>query len=127
MRVLIVDDEESSRELIRLHLKSLGVTDVHVAEDGRQALRLLDSLQPPPDLIFSDVFMPDTDGFETLAGLRKRAYSGGVVLISGRDLDMLSFAQTVANDNYLNLWGTLVKPVGVDTVARVLGPHLKKT
>lgn len=100
---------------------------MHVAEDGRKALRLLDTLQPPPDVIFSDVFMPDTDGFETLAGLKKRVYSGGVVLVSGGDLDMLSFANTLAIGNKLNLWGTLVKPVAVDDVVRVLGPHLEQT
>lgn len=125
MRVLIVDDEESSRALLHLHLESLGVTDLHVAEDGHVALRMLATLQPPPDVIFSDVFMPDTDGFEMLAGLTERDYRGGVVLVSGGDLDILSLARTVATGSKLNLWGTLVKPVNVAAVIRVLGSNLK--
>ena len=54
-RILIIDDEEVMRELLRLHLTSAGYT-VQVAVDAISAG--YEMLQNPPDLIMCDVEMP---------------------------------------------------------------------
>lgn len=65
--ILIVDDDESLRELLRLHLSAAGY-EVHVAEDAIAAgYRVLRS---PPDLIICDVEMPHLDGFDFVAALK---------------------------------------------------------
>ncbi len=66
-RVLIADDKETSRELIRTVLESLG-HEVREASDGREAVR--EAREAPPDLIILDLQMPVLDGFGALAELR---------------------------------------------------------
>jgi CheY-like chemotaxis protein len=67
IRVLIADDKETSRELIRMVLESLG-HEVREACDGSEAVRYAREL--PPDLIILDLQMPVLDGFGALAELR---------------------------------------------------------
>ena len=66
-RILVVEDEESMRELLRLHLSSAGY-NVEVAEDAIAAGYSV--LKDVPDLIICDVAMPHMDGFELVAALR---------------------------------------------------------
>jgi len=63
-RVLVVEDEESTRRMMRLILEREGCV-VAEAENGRVALERLDA--SPPDLIVLDLMMPEMDGFEFLA------------------------------------------------------------
>lgn len=65
--ILVVEDDQSLRELIRLHLSNAGY-EVRVAEDGIAAGYMV--LRDPPDLIISDVHMPHMDGFTFVAALR---------------------------------------------------------
>ena len=65
--ILIIDDDESMRELLRLHLNAAGY-DVQVAEDAIAAGYMV--LKKPPDLIISDVNMPHLDGFEFISALK---------------------------------------------------------
>jgi len=69
-RILVVEDDESMRELLRLHLSSAGYA-VEVADDAIAAGYSV--LKAPPDLIVCDVAMPHMDGFELVAALRADA------------------------------------------------------
>jgi CheY-like chemotaxis protein len=65
--ILVVDDEEEIRRVMRLTLTIAGY-EVREAEDGNKAL---ESLQKnPPDLILLDVLMPGMDGFEVCRHVR---------------------------------------------------------
>ena len=66
-RILVVEDDESMRELLRLHLSSAGYA-VETAEDAITAGYAL--LKAPPDLIVCDVSMPHMDGLELITALR---------------------------------------------------------
>jgi CheY-like chemotaxis protein len=66
-KVLIADDRENSRELIRAVLESAGY-DVTEASDGLEALNRARELQP--DLIILDLQMPGLDGFGAIIELR---------------------------------------------------------
>lgn len=67
-KVLVADDRETSRELIRTILEESGHT-VFEAGDGEEALRGARQLRP--DLIILDLHMPLLDGFEVLQQLRQ--------------------------------------------------------
>ncbi|MGA3310809.1 MAG: response regulator, partial [Xanthobacteraceae bacterium] len=60
LKVLIVDDQFSVRQMTRMTLEQLGIRYVHESENGRQALEMA-ALQPL-DLIISDYNMPEMDG-----------------------------------------------------------------
>jgi DNA-binding response OmpR family regulator len=66
-RILVVEDEEVMRELLRLHLSSAGYA-VELAEDAIGAGYAV--LKKLPDLIICDVEMPHMDGFQFIAALR---------------------------------------------------------
>jgi CheY-like chemotaxis protein len=66
-RILIVDDNAPSRELIRTVLEKSGYV-VNEAADGREGVRLAREVRP--DLILMDLQMPALDGFGTLEEIR---------------------------------------------------------
>lgn len=58
--ILVVDDIALNRQVLGIHLKKLGVEDVRFAENGLQAL---DEMKDwTPDLVLSDIWMPEMDG-----------------------------------------------------------------
>jgi signal transduction histidine kinase/CheY-like chemotaxis protein/purine-cytosine permease-like protein len=77
-RVLVVDNEESDRELIARWLQPLGF-DVLLATSGHDALALLDGVVPgserAPHAVFMDLAMPGIDGWETLRRLRASGWA----------------------------------------------------
>jgi diguanylate cyclase (GGDEF)-like protein len=96
---LIVDDDYVMRMLERETLAQFGF-DVLEAEDGEQALDMLDD--PPPDLLLLDVEMPGIDGFEVCRRLRQRwdMTRVPVIVVTGMD-DLTSINQAYesgAND-----------------------------
>jgi len=69
MRVLIVDDDPPSRKMTAFLLQEEGYT-VLTAEDGQQALDMIECEQP--DLVILDVMMPRVDGWEVCRRVRQR-------------------------------------------------------
>jgi two-component system chemotaxis response regulator CheY len=65
--ILVIDDDASLRDLLRIHLSAAGY-DVVVAPDAIAAGYLV--LRSPPDLIITDVHMPHLDGFEFIEALQ---------------------------------------------------------
>jgi CheY-like chemotaxis protein len=83
--VLVVDDDESLRQLVRRILEREGFT-VMEAENGRAALeRLRDS---SPGAILLDLMMPEMDGFEFVAEFRRHEAWRGIpiVVVTAKDL-----------------------------------------
>ena len=79
-RILVVDDEPSIRETIRLILESEGY-EVLTATDGVEGLHSLS--KSLPDLIISDLNMPRMTGFEFLAVVRERFPHIATIAMSG--------------------------------------------
>ncbi|HVK05489.1 MAG TPA: response regulator [Armatimonadaceae bacterium] len=67
-RILAVDDEPNIVRLIQVNLERHGYT-VETASNGAQALAKIKANRP--DLLVSDVMMPEMDGFELLANVRR--------------------------------------------------------
>ena len=77
-RVLVVDDSDAVRSLIRVNLELEGF-DVVTACDGQQALDQVADVDP--DLITLDVVMPNLDGLSTATALRERADTRHIPLL----------------------------------------------
>ena len=77
MRVLIVDDEEDVRLLLRLQLSKLGWEITGEAADGAAALSACK--ENPPDVVVLDLLMPGVNGFETIPMLQAERPGIGIV------------------------------------------------
>jgi two-component system cell cycle sensor histidine kinase/response regulator CckA len=108
--VLVVDDEEQNRMLLRDPLEARGY-EIEEAEDGMQALQKIAAR--PPDTILLDVMMPKMDGFEVCRRLRKEARTMHLPILMVTALseraDRLMGIQAGAND-FLN------KPIDIQDV-----------
>jgi CheY-like chemotaxis protein len=84
-RVLVCDDTEPIRRLLRINLELAGFA-VEEAADGHEAMvRLIDPEQPPPDVIVLDSEMAPYDGWWAIAAIRShpRLDTVPVVLVTG--------------------------------------------
>ena len=92
--ILIIEDEESIRLLLRSALEAAGY-EVTEATNGRQGLELY--RHRPTDLVITDILMPDQDGLETILELRRLAPEAKIIAISGGGqsglLDLLPIAE----------------------------------
>jgi excisionase family DNA binding protein len=92
--VLLVDDDEKVRELVRVNLEFEGykVREAGSAEEGLSAIE-----EAKPDLVLLDVMMPQTDGWEMLRKIQEQYGAGAipVVMFSGKvDENALARAST---------------------------------
>ena len=113
LRVMIADDQQTSRLLIRAALTDLGMKNIGMAKDGQEALDML--LKQPVHLIISDYHMPRMNGVELLRAVRANppTRKSAFFLLTGVDsAQFLKQAVELQVNNYLK------KPVST--------PELKK-
>lgn len=122
LRVLVVDDQDSMRQLLCATLRGLGITRIHNAEDGVRALAQLQA--HPADLVLLDAEMPRMNGVETLAAIRSSPdlRELKVIVITGR-----ADAAFVKRIVELGVDGYLVKPVSGMALAARIDAALRKT
>jgi len=106
LKVLVVDDQDFIRAIIRKMLSQIGIATVIEARDGASALQQVSDQRP--DLVICDVRMRPLDGFGFVEALRRDP--GGcatpVILLTGHtDPETVERARSVGVD------GFLVKPV----------------
>ena len=84
-RILLIDDDETILETVRLALESHGY-DVEVARDGAAGIRRAEHRQP--DLIVLDLVLPNRNGFAVLERIRKSLVSPPrVIMLTGSGED----------------------------------------
>jgi len=79
--VLVVDDEQGILESLGILLRNAGF-DTHTARGGREGLERLSAIQP--DIVLSDVRMPDVGGVEILAAARQQNADTPVILMTAQ-------------------------------------------
>jgi len=102
LKVLIVDDQKSVRQVTRMTLEEIGVRHIHEAENGVKAVDTV-SLQPL-DLIISDYNMPEMDGLGLLRAVRGHPAARRVpfILVTGRgDKELVVKAAQAGANNYV--------------------------
>ncbi|PWC55663.1 hypothetical protein TSO221_04295 [Azospirillum sp. TSO22-1] len=70
LRVLLADDEPQARSYVEMILRDLGIADIVLAEDGREALEAFDGQETLYDLVICDWKMPRVTGLEFLKQVR---------------------------------------------------------
>jgi CheY-like chemotaxis protein len=114
--ILVVDDDESLRELLRLHLSAAGY-EVLVAADAIVAGYMV--LRAPPDLIITDVNMPHMDGFEFIAALKSDSTLPKIPVIF-----LTSSEDDDNRGRQLGAVGYVTKPVLADRLLSLVAKHV---
>ena len=102
IRALIVDDQLTSRALIRDGLQQLGIQDIEMAADGEQGLKVM--MQKPAHLIISDLNMPKLDGLGFLRAVRANppTKNAAFIMLTGRgDRELIEKAVKCGVNNYI--------------------------
>ncbi len=102
LKVLIVDDQYSVRQMTRMTLEKLGIRHIHESENGRDAFNKV--VIQPLDLIISDYNMPEMDGLSLLRAVRghQAVRKLPFILLTGRgDRELVVKAAQAGVNNYL--------------------------
>ena len=114
--ILVIDDDESIRQLLRMHLSAAGY-EAQVAEDAIAAGYLV--LRSPPDLIICDINMPHMDGFEFVAALKADTTLPRIPVIF-----LTSSEEGDERGRQLGAVGYLTKPVRADRLLALVAQHV---
>lgn len=115
-RILVVDDDESIRGLLRMHLTAAGY-EVQLAADAIAAGYSV--LKAPPDLIITDVNMPHMDGFEFVAALKADTSLPRIPVIF-----LTSVEDGDSRGRALGAVGYVTKPVRADRLLSLVAQHV---
>lgn len=121
LRMLVVDCDAMSRRGFVASLKEWGVSDVRVAKDAIEALKLWRTTGPF-ELVLCDAMFPSTRGMELIATLRTEGERAPILVVSSqRTLDTLAQALEVGVDDYLQ------KPVHPDDLRNAISLLLSRS
>jgi len=118
IKILVVDDDDSSREALTLLLRSVGYR-VLSAVDGEEALDIIG--RERFQVIVCDLFLPDKSGFDVLQSVRKVANSTEVIVVTGH-----ASAQTAVRAMKEGAFDYITKPIDFDELKIVVTKALEK-
>lgn len=119
-KVLIVDDELDTLELIKLVLESGGFKTVLVS-NGKEALEKVKEIKP--DLVLLDIMMPDMDGWEVFKKIKENNPKMPVAILTAKaqNIDRLLGLHVLKAEDYIT------KPFGknelIDKVKKLTGTN----
>jgi CheY-like chemotaxis protein len=114
-RILLVDDDPMVRDTLSRILQRAG-HEVTTAQNGREGLKLYAEIAP--EIVITDILMPDKEGIETITTLRKHSRTVPIIAISGggriSNADLLDYATTFGATR------TLHKPILPEDLLRTV-------
>ncbi|MFL0253097.1 response regulator transcription factor [Clostridium neuense] len=118
VNILIVDDEESIVEFIKMGLENEGYT-VHTAYNGIEALST--ALEIKPELIILDIMMPGMNGYEVCSKIKKSIRTSIIMLTAKDDIDDCVLGLNLGADDYM------VKPFSFKELLARINARLRNT
>lgn len=119
MKILLVDDSRTMRNIQRNVLADLGYTDIIEAADGRDALSKAKAT--PPDLILLDWNMPNMDGMSFLKAYRPTSPKTPIIMVTTEaEKTRILEAIKAGVNNYV------VKPFAPETLSQRIGETLAR-
>lgn len=119
LKILVVDDEASLTDLLKMALKYEG-WEVETASNGKEALEKVDSFQP--DAMVLDVMMPDLDGMQVLTMMRANNNDTPVLFLTAKDsVEDRIKGLTAGGDDYVT------KPFSLEEVVARLRALIRRT
>lgn len=120
-RLLIVDDEPMIVEGLKAYILTADYpfSAVDTASNGREALEQME--KQPPDMLITDIRMPQLDGIGLLSAVREREWGTKVIVLSGyNDFEYVRSMAVLGIENYL------LKPVNEEELYATVSATLKK-
>jgi len=117
-RVLLVEDNPITRKLVRFALQQEDI-ELTEAVDGKSALAMADARRP--DLVLQDLLLPDMDGFELAAALRRVPRLRGVPILAFSGLLSQLDEKRIAGAGFTDF---VTKPVEPSKLVRLIRAHL---
>jgi two-component system KDP operon response regulator KdpE len=118
LRILVVDDEIQITRVLRAALQSNGY-EVSIARNGVEAMEFY--LETPPDLVITDLSMPEMNGVELTREIRQRA-STPIIVVSVRNQESAKIqALDEGADDYIT------KPFGIQELLARVRVQLRRT
>src|SRR5271169_3446778 len=117
-RILVVDDESQITRVLRTSLSSQGY-DIRVANDGETALEIMKDWTP--DLVITDLSMPNMDGLQLCRRLRPSTQIPIIVLsVRGEERTKVQALDAGADDY-------VTKPFGIEELLARVRANLRRT
>ena len=120
LRAFVVEDHAFQRGGIVTLLRAIGIRHIREASNGREGLEMLERELFPPDVILCDLEMPEVDGIAFLREVAERKLAHGVIIISGREPEILASVEAMVRSLGLAVLGKLGKPVSAEDLWRFL-------
>ncbi len=118
LRILIVDDQQEMRSMIKGMLMEMGITQTFEASDGKEALSFSDAALDMVDVVICDWNMPKLSGVEFLRQMRSVSPEMPFLMITGRsDIDSVAEAKTSGVTAYIR---KPFSPAQLETKLRVI-------
>ena len=113
LRILLVDDDQASRDVLREMILRLGHQVVGEVSDGSDAVGLYRFRQSRPDLVLMDIDMPFLDGLNTITQIKKIHQNARIIVVTGTNTPVEEIKSVGA-------MGVLRKPCHPETVQKIL-------
>ncbi|WOI09607.1 response regulator [Thalassospira lucentensis] len=120
-KILFIDDDAMVRQTFTDGLRAAGFTVVS-ALNGMEGLQKISKAKP--DIVVTDIIMPDTDGLNTIREIRKRYKALPIIAVSGggrtHNMEFLGMAKQIGAD------ATLAKPFRISALVEVIHRLLRE-
>ncbi|WP_337841571.1 EAL domain-containing response regulator [Rheinheimera sp.] len=124
LSLLVVEDSKTQREYLLSLCREFGCSHLSGAENGREALALIEQGEHDFDILICDLEMPDIDGIELIHLLAARQQRSAILIVSSREAALISAVEFMATTEGLYVLGSLQKPVQRSSLLEKL--HLYK-
>lgn len=114
LSVLVADDSLTQRQYAKELCQELGVSDLHEAANGADALQVLNTNSV--NVVLVDLEMPVMDGVELIRLMAQKKYPCSIIILSAKDPILIASVGTMAEADGVHVLGTFQKPLLPDAL-----------
>ncbi len=118
IKILVIEDDDSSREALLILLKSIGFT-VKGCSSGQDGLGVLSG--EPFDIVITDLFLPDLNGIDILSRVKESSPRTEVILVTG-----YGSAETAVQAMKKGAYDYITKPLNIEELRIIIDKALEK-
>lgn len=121
LNILVIEDDDFQRKMLVSMLRSLGVTSLSNASNGKRGLEMLSAEnETHTNIVVCDLNMPEMDGLEFLRHLAEKHHHVAIIIISALGSKLVSSAAKMARMYGLELLGVIEKPIALEQFRLIL-------